>query len=110
MPYPSFRPVRIILFAIALALPQSAHAASRSKILPQEYEGAQGRYEMCLKRHVLELRKARGKAMEPPDEIAIAQMACKKVASKRGAEDGISSMMQCGVAYGDGIPEQGCPQ
>ncbi|WP_427025999.1 hypothetical protein ACP4J4_08900 [Aureimonas ureilytica] len=110
MPHPSYRPAQIALFAIALALSDAADAASRAKMLPQQFEGAQGKYEMCLKRHVLDLRKARGKTMEPLDEIASAQVACKKAAPKRGGEDVISSMMECGVAYGDGIPEQGCPQ
>ena len=79
-------------------------------MLPQQFEGAQGKYEMCLKRHVLELRKARGKAMEPLDEIASAKVSCKSTAPKRGADDVISAMMECGVAYGDGSPDQGCPQ
>lgn len=110
MPCQPFHHARTILFALAVTLPHTADAASRSKMLPQEYQGGQGKYEMCLKRHVLDLRKARGKAMEPLDEIASAQVACKKVAPKRGAGDVISSLMECGVAYGDGIPEQGCPQ
>ncbi len=95
--------------AAGILIAGAAYAAP-AKLLPQEFKGAQGKYEMCMKRHVLELRKTRGKALEPLDEIASARVSCKREAPKRGAEDVVSALMECGVAYGDGIPEQGCPQ
>ncbi len=86
-------------------------ATAAPKMLPQEFKGAKGRYEMCVKRHVLDLRKVRGKAMEPLDELASAQVSCRPQAPKDGSGgDVIASIMECGVAYGDGVEEQGCPQ
>lgn len=61
--------MRGALFALAFMVTAPTYA----QMLPQQFKGDQGRYEMCLKRRVLELRKVRGKAMEPLDEIASAQ-------------------------------------
>lgn len=102
MPHPSV--ALAALLALSVAAPASAQ-----QIIPQQFPGAQGRYEMCIKRHVIELRRVRGKSMEPLDELASGQVACKRQRPKDG-EDVIATLMECGVARGDGTPDQGCPQ
>ncbi|WAJ31149.1 hypothetical protein [Antarcticirhabdus aurantiaca] len=98
------------MMRIALAVAMlAASPAAAQQLLPQKYRGADGKYEMCIKRHVIELRQARGKPMEPLDEVASATVACKRLRSP-AAEDVIATIMECGVAVGDGSADQGCPQ
>lgn len=95
-----------IAFAVAML---AVSPAAAQQLLPQEYGGEDGKYEMCIKRHVLELRRAGGKPMEPLDEVASATVACKRLRSP-AAEDVIATIMECGVAVGDGSADQGCPR